>query len=168
MNKSSGTTLTNINTELPDQNTNQDSKEKIKTPFTPFTPFTPNTLDSLKTEINKTDNDIKTIVNNMDNTKLTDKEKDELWNLVENQEYLVKQHKKHVESKLENDVIELESIKNKVNKVEKLESQIKDLKENLIEFKDKLDRDTNNKNNSTIELETTRKVSDGDWKQNLT
>jgi hypothetical protein len=109
----------------------------------PFTPFTPTTLDHLNSEINKTDNEIKNAVNNMDNRIVSNSERDRLSNLLENKEYLVKQHKNHIDSESLKDNADLQSIKNKVNLAEKLEAQVKSLKENLNEIKNKLDQDIN-------------------------
>lgn len=91
--------------------------------------------------------------------------------LLEEQKYFIDQHKNHLES-LNNR--ELESLKNVEDKIEmayKIEKQVNELKENLNQYKEKLNQDidkySTRDNLKEDSLDSTLKVSDGKWKENL-
>lgn len=143
-------------------------------PLMPFSPFTPNTLDDLNTQISKNNEDIKEITNDIDKGDFLPQDKRKLSDLLEYQEYYLNQHKNHMESLYNKDKESLVGVDNKLAVLEQIENQIKDYKENLNSYKDKLNYDITKYENETVDslnkldpLEKTSEVNDNNWKEGL-
>ena len=156
---------------------NNDSKSIFPTNNdVPFTPFTPSTLDELNTEIFKANALVKEITNKIESDDVSEQDKRKLSGLLEQQEYFINQHKYHLNSIYNNDNKSLSNVENMLTSAENIEKQVKDFKENINSYKNKLNLDitkhetNDNQDNSKDQdlLKSTRKVSDGNWKQGLT
>ena len=91
--------------------------------------------------------------------------------LLEEQQYFIDQHKNHLESLNNKDLESLKNVEDKIQIASKIENQVKELKENLDQYKEKLNQDidkySTRDNLEEDSLDSTRKVSDNKWKENL-
>ena len=90
---------------------------------------------------------------------------------MEEQQYFIDQHKNHLESINNKDLESLKNVEDKIQIASKIENQVKELKENLNQYKEKLNQDldkySTRDNLEEDSLDSTRKVSDNKWKENL-
>lgn len=90
---------------------------------------------------------------------------------MEEQQYFIDQHKNHLESLNNKDLESFKNVEDKIQIASKIENQVKELKENLNQYKEKLNQDIDKyRTRDNLEddsLDSTRKVSDNKWKENL-
>lgn len=157
---------TEVNIPCPSHASHASHENKL-----PFSPFTPNTLEELNSEIYKTGQAVKDITNKIDNGELATQDKRKLSVLLEEQQYFIDQHKNHLESLNNKDLESFKNVEDKIQIASKIENQVKELKENLNQYKEKLNQDIDKyRTRDNLEddsLDSTRKVSDNKWKENL-
>lgn len=134
-----------------------------------FTPFTPNTLEVLKHEIDTTNKAVKDIINHSDNRQLSLSTARKLSSLMEDQQYLLNQHKNHIQALTDKPNQSLDSVENKLSDINEHETKLNEMRRNLMDYKYKLIQDINKPmlNHDSDDFSNTRKVSTGIWKNYL-
>lgn len=90
------------------------------------------------TEIKEVKNNLENITSQIDNGELASSDKRKLSIYLEEQEYLLNQYKNHLNSENNLNKTSLENIDDKINNIEHVELEIKNIKESLYSYKDKL------------------------------